>query len=198
MALLIERLNNTENGWILSHLAVLLVVLIRKIVDELLLSIILAELKDFRLAFAILFRSLVINYGNSVHIDVFVAGDVRKVMVEVTMASLVCSDVRDNIAEGCVISEMVVLSRFFTRAKRRPVREIALINLLEDDGVGVNSLLLKVANEAVTGAWRDHVHQEIGVEEDSLTDCNGQTVQESRVTLFKEKEQVHALVLCLL
>ena len=114
------------------------------------------------------------------------------------MTRFISPHMRNHLSKTSVVAELVVLASFIGRPHLRPVRQVAFIDLVQDDRVGVHGLLLKVADVAMARRGHQHIREEVRIEEHSLADCNTKSVQDSWVSKLEEKEQVHALVLCLL
>ena len=109
-------LNKIFCPFCLSHLGVLLVTL--AIVKLWLLPLEL-KLGDIRITFSIF---IVVDYGDRVHINVLIAGDVCEVMIKVTVAGLISSDVSYNITDGCISIELIVLASLVHRLDFLPMR----------------------------------------------------------------------------
>ena len=88
-------------------------------------------------------------------IDGVISRKICEMVVQITVAGLISSHVRHHYAEAGIGVELVVLNRFLGCLEVGPVRQVALVDLLEQDSVGVHGLLLQVTHEAVAEALRD-------------------------------------------
>lgn len=79
-----------------------------------------------------------------------------------------------------------------------PSLETAMVELEQAAGVGVNSLFLKVADEAVANLGREEVRDEHGVVEDTLSTEHDESHEPAGLVHFEEGEEMHSLVVRLL
>mmetsp|Transcript_1575 Transcript_1575/g.2183 ORF Transcript_1575/g.2183 Transcript_1575/m.2183 type:complete len:252 (-) Transcript_1575:39-794(-) len=119
-------------------------------------------------------------------------------VIQVAMAGLIGANVSHHVAETRILVQLVILDGLLACLHVLPMRQITLVHLLEQDSVGVDGLLLEVANVAMAGRWSDHICQEVGIEEEALAESDEQSVEDSRIPELQEEEKVHALVLSLL
>lgn len=131
-------------------------------------------------------------------VDLRVRWNARKVVIELAMASLICPNAQDDVPEHRIIFQVVVLLGLAVGLQLCPVLKLALVQLIEENGVGVNGLLLEVSDKSVAHGWRHHVSKEVEVEEDALSCRDHQPEDDSWISHLEEEEQMHALVLRLL
>lgn len=124
--------------------------------------------------------------------------DVGKVMVQISVAGLVGTHVRDHVPKGRVRWQLIVLDSLGGCWHVFPVIQFAVVDLLQEDSVGVHCLLLEVANKSMARRWRNHVRQEVPIEKDSLCCGDHESVEDPWVAQSQEKEEVHTFVLRLL
>jgi len=78
------------------------------------------------------------------------------------------------------------------------MRQVALVDRLDQSSVRVDCLFLKVAYKSVAERWKQHVSERVRVEENTLCRDDRESLQNARLSQVKEEEQVHTLVLRLL
>lgn len=107
-------------------------------------------------------------------LDILIKWYVSEVMIQVSVTGLICSNIRDHISEACIFRHIVVFDSLLGSLHVEPVTKVgvAIIQLFQHYGVGVDSLLLEVSHKPMTRGRRDQVHQEVRVEEYSLRNGN--------------------------
>ena len=123
---------------------------------------------------------------------------ISEMMIQVSVTGLVCADVQDHISESGVLFHMVILDGLIGSPHLLPHLQIAIVDLLEHHRVGVHGLFFKIAHKPVAKRRRQHVGQEVGVEENTLATSDQHSVDNARVPQLQEEKQVHAFILCLL
>jgi hypothetical protein len=71
-------------------------------------------------------------------------------VIDLSVASLVSSNRKDEVAHLCALSQGVVLNGFLWCVHALPVFQTPLVQTLEHYCVSVDSFLLEIANESVT------------------------------------------------
>lgn len=135
---------------------------------------------------------------NNVRLDIVPSINVSKVMVGLSMSGFISSNCQNYFSHLCVILQAVVLSGFLWSLHLIPIGQFAVVNLLQDLGIGVNGFFLEVTNESVAHFRSNQVGKEVGIEKDTLPDSNSESHRDSRIPHSQEEEQVHALILSLL
>lgn len=110
-------------------------------------------------------------------------------------------DVEDEILHGPVTLGHVPVTDSKigdTELGVRPLLKAAMVKLKQAAGVSVNSLFLKVADEAVANLGREEVRDEHGVVEDALSTKNDKSHKPAGLVHLKEGEEMHSLVVRLL
>ena len=118
-------------------------------------------------------------------------------MIDFPMLRLVRAHVQEQVAHGALaLGHLPVVDGDVGHLEVwvGPLGQVAGVDLLDDAAVGVDGLLLEVADEAVAGARGEEVRQEHAVEEDALRADDGHLHEPARLGQLEEGEQVHALV----
>lgn len=134
-------------------------------------------------------------------IGILVLLQVRQGVVDLSVLSLVCSDVQQEVLHGPVALWDVPVVDCEVRDGELgvgPLRELPGLEVLDGEGVGEHGLLLEVADEAVAGARGHEVGEEHAVEEDALGAEDHEFHEPAGLGHLEECEEVHALVVGLL
>ena len=132
-------------------------------------------------------------------VDVVELRDVRKVMVDRSVDSLIGSDRKDDISHARSFwVQAVIVNGGDGSLHAGPQWEFVIIDGLEALGVGVDGLLLEVAHEPVGEFWCEEIHKEIEVEEYCLGSSDSHSEHHSGTSHGQENEEMHTLILGLL
>ena len=104
--------------------------------------------------------------------NLIVVFQVGEVMVEISVAGLVGSNIQDHVPEGCIFRHLIVVDGLLGCAHGLPNLKSAVVDLIEHDSVSMHSFLFKVSYKSVACRWREHIGQEVAIEEDTLSSRN--------------------------
>ena len=69
-----------------------------------------------------------------------------------------------------------------------------VINLLKHHSVRMNCLFFKETHKSVTSVRGYHVTKEIGIEKDTLGNCDHNSEQNAWASLFQKEKKMHAFI----
>ena len=80
---------------------------------------------------------------------------VSEMMVQISMAGLIGSNVCNHVSEAGIFMKLIVLYSFLISFHFKPVLQsrVFSVQLFEQDCISVNSLLLEVADPAMACGW---------------------------------------------
>ena len=119
----------------------------------------------------------------------------RRKVIDVAVVRLVGAHHDNHILERRISWELPVVDG---NGRRGDVLDLAGLEVLEVLGVGVDGLLLEVADDTVRELGGDEVAEEVGVEEDALHGEDERALVPLGLGHLHEGHEVHALVLRLL
>ena len=93
-------------------------------------------------------------------------------VVQLTVARLICSNRQEHVAVARLRVQVVILDSFLRRLLVLPVRQFTLVQRFYHHRVSVDGFFLEIANEPVAVGRRNEVEKEVGVEEQGLGNCD--------------------------
>jgi hypothetical protein len=79
-----------------------------------------------------------------------------------------------------------------------PKWQLAGVQLVKANGVGINSFLFEITHKSVAEFWSNQIHHEVEVEKNDLRSSNSHSKNDSWISQFEEDEEVQPLVIGLL